>query len=107
MAEEGKGLAMVILGIVAVIAVVGLVLLFSKASTTGKYVNSAETTQFDPYELCEQRVGCPLKSIEGGGVSNTFTTHGPVVAICACPDGDVVAPLVRPFDWREEYYSQG
>ena len=107
MDEGGKGLAMVILGIVAVIAVVGLVLLFSKASTTGKYAYSAETVQFGPEEICEERVGCPLKSIEGGGVRNTYTTHGPVVAICACPDGDVVAPLVRPFDWRAEYYSQG
>ncbi len=36
MAEEGKGVALVILGVVAIIAVVGLVLLFSNA--TGKYV---------------------------------------------------------------------
>ncbi len=36
MAEEGKGVAMAILGIVAVIAVVGLVLLFTGA--TGKWV---------------------------------------------------------------------
>lgn len=36
MADEGKGIALAILGIVAVIAVVGLVLLFTGA--TGKYV---------------------------------------------------------------------
>ncbi len=36
MAEEGKGLALAILGIVAVIAIVGLVLLFTSAKATGK-----------------------------------------------------------------------
>lgn len=39
MAEEGKGIAMAILGLVAVIAVVGLVLLFKGG--TGKMVNPA------------------------------------------------------------------
>jgi len=38
MAEEGKGVAMAILGIVAVIAVVGLVLLF-KGAGTGEYAS--------------------------------------------------------------------
>jgi hypothetical protein len=37
MAEEGKGVALAILGIVAVIAVVGLVLLFKGASGQGVY----------------------------------------------------------------------
>ncbi|MBI4918287.1 hypothetical protein HY837_00015 [archaeon] len=36
MADEGRGLALVILGIVAVIAVVGLVLLFVGARSTGQ-----------------------------------------------------------------------
>ena len=36
MADEGKGLALAILGVVAVIAVVGLVLLFLQARVTGK-----------------------------------------------------------------------
>ncbi len=35
MAEEGKGIALVILGVVAIIAVVGLVLLFTNTSSTG------------------------------------------------------------------------
>ena len=35
MAEEGKGIALVILGVVAIIAVIGLVLLFSQTSSTG------------------------------------------------------------------------
>jgi hypothetical protein len=37
MADEGKGVALAILGIVAVIAVVGLVMLFSGASGQGVY----------------------------------------------------------------------
>lgn len=104
MADEGKGLALVILGIIAVIAVVGMVLLFSKASTTGNYVMGSEFAQFNPKELCEDRVGCPLKSVEGGIY---YSSKGPLMAVCDCPDGEVLAPLVRPFNWREEFYSQG
>lgn len=104
MAEEGKGLALVILGIVAVIAVVGMVLLFSKANTTGNYVMGSEFVQFNPNEVCEQKVGCPLKSVEGGIY---YSSSGPLLAVCACPGGDVRTPLVRPFDWREEFYPQG
>jgi len=102
MDESGKGLTLVILGIVAVIAVVGLVLLFSKASTTGQYVIASDFAQFEPNELCGM-VGCPLKAVEGG---ITYSSRGPLVAVCACPDGDVRAPLVRPFDWRTEFYPQ-
>ncbi len=104
MAEEGgKGLALVVLGIVGVIAVVGLVMLFGKATTTGQYVMGSEFVQFEPKELCEERVGCPLKSVEGGIY---YSSKGPLVAVCACPGGDVRAPLVRPFDWRTEFYPQ-
>ena len=101
---EGKGVAMVILGIVAVIAVVGLVLLFGKAGATGKYVEAGQTVQFNPYEICEERIGCPLKAVEGG---ITYASRGPLVAICDCPSGEVYAPLVRPFDWRTEFYPLG
>ncbi len=104
MDEGGKGLALVILGIVAVIAVVGLVLLFSKAGATGQYVMGSEFVQFNPKEICEQRVGCPLDHVEGGIY---YSSKGPLVAVCACPNGDVMAPLVRPFNWREEFYPQG
>ncbi len=38
MADEGKGVALAILGVVAVIAVVGLVLLFLQARVTGKAI---------------------------------------------------------------------
>jgi hypothetical protein len=104
MAEQGKGLALVVLGIVAVIAVVGMVLLFSKAGATGKYVYEAGYAQFNPNEVCEQRVGCPLKAVEGGIY---YSSSGPLMAICGCPWGEVETPLTRPFDWREEYYPSG
>ena len=59
MAEEGKGLALAILGIVAVIAIVGLVLLFTSARATGKLaaapnvgdwgrMSSAANTDYQP-----------------------------------------------------------
>lgn len=104
MDEGGKGLAMVILGIVAVIAVVGLVLLFSKAGATGNYVMGSEYAQFNPNEVCEERVGCPLSHIEGG---ISYSSRDPPLAVCACPSGEVRTPLVRPFDWREEFYPLG
>jgi len=105
MAEGGKGVALVILGIIAVIAVVGMVLLFSKAhSTTGKFVEGAEWAQYAPAELCEERIGCPLKSIEGG---TTYSSNVAPYVVCACPGGDVTAPLVQKFDWRTQFYPQG
>ena len=36
MADESKGMVLVILGIVAVLAIVGLILLFSRAGATGR-----------------------------------------------------------------------
>ena len=36
--DEGKGIALCVLGIVALLAIVGLVLMFSQAGTTGEYV---------------------------------------------------------------------
>ena len=37
MAKESKGIAMVILGIVAIVAVIGLVLMFMQSGVVGKY----------------------------------------------------------------------
>ena len=44
--EESKGIALVLLGIVAVIAIVGLVLLFSKATSVGQV---ARDGNYAPY----------------------------------------------------------
>lgn len=99
---EGKGLALVILGIVAIIAVAGLVLLF-KGSATGNYAIASTFVQFSPQEACD-KVGCPLRGIEGA--AGGYTTQGPLMAICACAGGDIRTPLVRPFDWRTEFYPQ-
>jgi hypothetical protein len=49
MAEEGKGIALAILGIVAVIAVVGLVLLF-KGGLTGKGIYGGDLTRGQQYD---------------------------------------------------------
>lgn len=103
MDEQGKGLAMVILGIVAVIAVVGLVLLFSKAGATGKYVTGSEFVQFQPEEACE-RMGCTLKGVEVGPL---MRARGSPMAICDCAGQEVETYMSRPFNWRGEYYPQG
>jgi hypothetical protein len=76
MAEEGKGVAMAILGIVAVIAVVGLVLLFTGA--TGKGLYGGELTRVpgvDLYEKGEEpvRYTSPVPVTEGG----TYYSHRP------------------------------
>lgn len=102
MMAEGKGLTLVILGIIAIIAVVGLVLLFSKASATGNYAIASTFAQYEPKEACDI-VGCPLKGVEG---ASGYATQGPLMAICSCAGGDVRTPLVRPFDWRTEFYPQ-
>jgi hypothetical protein len=102
MAEEGKGLALVILGMVAIISVAGLVLLFNNAGATGNYAIASTFVQFEPKEACD-KIGCPLKGVEG---ASGYATQGPLMAICSCAGGDVRTPLVRPFDWRTEFYPQ-
>ena len=58
MAEEGKGIGLVILGVVAIIAVIGLVLLFSKggASMTGA---AASDTACQKLADAAAAFGCP------------------------------------------------
>jgi len=103
MADEGKGIALVILGIVAVIAVVGLVLLFTKGGATGKYVVESTFVQFEPAEACA-RAGCTLIGVEGA--AGGYATQGPLMAICDCAGRTMATPIVRQFDWREEFYPQ-
>ena len=102
MNKRGK-LSIVVLGIIAVIAIVGMVLLFSKASTTGNFVVAGGTIQFTPQEACDQ-FGCPVAELRGGIHP---ASRGGIMAVCACPNGDVETPLTRPYDWRAEYYNQG
>jgi hypothetical protein len=69
MAEEGKGIALVILGIVAVIAVVGLVLLFKSATGMGLY--GGELTRVPGVDLYEKGESVPrytkaVPETEGG-----------------------------------------
>lgn len=44
--DEGKGTAFIILGIVAIIAIVGLVLLLTQKTTTGKAASSVTGCEF-------------------------------------------------------------
>ncbi|MEM4242841.1 MAG: hypothetical protein QXM31_02980 [Candidatus Woesearchaeota archaeon] len=103
MAEEGKGLALVILGIVAVIAVVGLVLLFTRGGATGNYVVESTFVQFEPKEACAN-IGCMLIGVEGA--AGSYATRGPLLAVCDCAGQQVATPIVRQYDWRQEFYPQ-
>jgi len=72
MAEEGKGIALVILGVVAIIAVVGLVLLFTRTSSTGALFTTATGgTEVCPYATA---VGEPqwLPVLAAHGEHNAF-----------------------------------
>ena len=74
--EEGKGVALAILGIVAVIAVVGLVLLFSGATGKGIYGGAlTRTPGVDLYQVGEEppRYTSPVPISEGG----TYYSHRP------------------------------
>ncbi len=46
MKKGQTGLALVILGVITIIAIIGLVLLFTKASTTGEYVSPFHTKAY-------------------------------------------------------------
>jgi len=80
MAEEGKGVALAILGIVAVIAVVGLVLLLSSAKT-GNVVRAASN-------------GVTSQKIYGGALDNEelpYTINRPVKGVYFTPDPNYVS----------------
>ena len=67
--EEGKGIAMAILGIVAVIAVVGLVLLFKSATGSGVY--GGDLTRVPGVDMYQQGESVPrytsaVPASEGG-----------------------------------------
>lgn len=75
MAEEGKGVALAILGIVAVIAVVGLILLFTGA--TGKYVGSSVDPKLYTRESIAGVAG-GAANVENPYYDYTYETYGGV-----------------------------
>ncbi len=68
MVDEGRGIALAILGIVAVIAVVGLVLLFSGAAGQGVYGGAMRQGESDIRPIGEEpgRYTSPVVEREGG-----------------------------------------
>ncbi len=103
MAEEGKGVALAILGIVAVIAVVGLVLLFS--GSTGGFVGGYGSPKVYPGKVFQGETGqgfpysgegAYMAEQVGDCLSNEFWTQNPLANGC------------RPSEVRTEIlYSNG
>ena len=86
MAEEGKGVALAILGIVAVIAVVGLVLLFTNATGKGIYGGQMRQGESIIRPVGEEpgRYTSPVPEDEGG----TYYRHRPAWS-------GLIAPFAR------------
>ena len=74
MAEEGKGIALTILGIVAVIAIVGLVLLFTGAGSGGVSIQEGKVYGGP----VQERLGLPVVESRqlSGGPRTEETTYG-------------------------------
>lgn len=90
--EESKGIALAILGIIAVLAVVGLVMLFSSGAT-GKFVApQSGIVQYEPNEACE-RIGGTLVGLEGG---IDYKYRGPFIAVCNVNGRTVRTPVITP-----------
>jgi len=101
MAKEGRNMALVLLGIVVIVAVVGLILLYSGAKTgesfyypnSGTGIYQYSSTNFYPSarEACLRAVQCQ----DGhGGVLVSTPTENP--AVCACPEHFFPTTV---FDW--------
>ena len=73
MAEEGKGVGLVILGVVAIVAVVGLVLLLKGGGATG-----AQIVQPSDVQTCLAYGGVPA----GPGTIPGFARHFPPSPQC-------------------------
>lgn len=91
MADEGKGIALAVLGIVAVLAVVGLVMLFT-GSATGRFVEESAIAQYEPNEACAS-IGGTLIGLEGG---LGYDYRGPFLAVCNVNGQVVRTPVVGP-----------
>lgn len=102
MADEQKGIAMVILGIVAVIAVVGLVLLFTQSTATGQGIYGGAIKQIEYPDW----VG---RGVPRGGISDSSSTYIPGTTASNVqnthwnwlgdpkrnPIGDVPSPMIK------------
>lgn len=86
MAEEGRGVALAILGIVAVIAVVGLVLLF-KGGTTGKV---AGTT-------------AGAKVYGGGGIAHGLDQYRDEAGFVRYSDNRIYAGAQYGYQWGDDF----
>jgi hypothetical protein len=92
MAEEGKGIALAILGIVAVIAVVGLVLLFKGAIGQGVYGGHVLTGDTGPgFQYLGE--GAYVSQQRGECLSNEFFAQNPI-------DSFVCRPGIRPEEYQ-------
>ena len=70
---EQKQISLIILGIVAIIAIVGLVLLFKASAVTGEYMYDAriQTTEIIPPEPGRPYYTAPVYYMEGHAIQDT------------------------------------
>jgi hypothetical protein len=88
--EDGRGVAYAILGIVAVMAIVGLVLLFSGATGMGLY--GGELTRVDGVDLYQKGESVPRYTnpvpVSEGGTYYQYRQGWGGLERDACPDGN-------------------
>jgi len=89
--EESKGISLVILGIVAIVAIIGLVLLFRGGGVSGSKLTGAQSIQ-----LCEQECNTHGGFNHFGGfLKRDFSCFAGFIPIrCTCNDGTVVLQCV-------------
>lgn len=90
-----KGIALTILAVVAVIAIVGFVLLFTKAQT-GQFTHAGGFIQYGQKEACEV-IGCTLITQQNAVYPYVHTTG--TYSLCQCPGQaePVEVPLVQQY----------
>ncbi|MEM4263851.1 MAG: hypothetical protein QW666_03080 [Candidatus Woesearchaeota archaeon] len=91
---EEKGIALTILAIVAILAIVGFVLLFTKAQT-GKFIYAGGHVQYEPKEACE-RIGCTFVTQQNAAFP--YAGEAGTYSLCNCPGEAELrqVPLVVP-----------
>lgn len=71
MADESKGTALVILGIVAIIAIIGLVLLYSGGGATGKVSGARSIEEFQAWKQNLEQQGRQKQHLSEASAYNT------------------------------------